>query len=111
MVRARISGLAMAPHITTHDPVVSPKSRHPVVPELGAAADAMLEPHCLLFGHPGIGVVIDLVVHVTIIGFDGRHGWSLLEELYPRNTGLGKSSEIRGLFRHDLAGSPCSRLH
>src|SRR5438132_11332552 len=63
----------MAPHITAHDPVVSCEGGHPVIPELGAAADAMLEPHCLLFGHPGIGVVVDLVVHFAIIGSDFRH--------------------------------------
>src|SRR5215510_13201753 len=97
MVRAGVGRLTMTPHITAYDLVMACKSRHPVIPELGAAADAMLEPHCLLFAHPGIGEVIHFVVHVTIIGFDGRHGWFLLcsvspppvrEELYPRNLRL-----------------------
>src|SRR5215813_461216 len=63
----------MSPHITAHDPVMSRKSRHPVIPELGATTDTMLEPYRLLFSDPRVGVVVDLVIHFAIVGSNFRH--------------------------------------
>src|SRR5277367_570133 len=59
MVRPRVARLTVAAHITTQYTIVPSQPRHPVIPELRTAPDAMLQPDRLGAGDPGIGVVID----------------------------------------------------
>src|SRR5262249_32195211 len=72
VIRPRIGGLAMATHITAEDPIVPGKWRHPVVPEARTAAKAVLDPHRLGW-LPRIGKVIDLIVHLVVVGSDFGH--------------------------------------
>src|SRR5262245_24118851 len=99
----------MASHITTHDPIVSREGGHPVIPELRAAADAVLEPHRLLFGYPGIGIVIDLIMHLTIVGSDCRHVSLLALRLRGLSTTRYTKRQILGGFcqhRRRMSGMP-----
>src|SRR5262245_6062762 len=90
----------MAPHITAHDPIMPRKSRYPVIPELGATTDTVLEPYRLLFGYPRVGVVVDLVIHLAIVGNDFRHTLLLIvlcAKCCPRPGSGGNTKALPGL--------------
>src|SRR5437879_1768172 len=63
----------MSAHIAPHHPVIAGERRYPVMPEFGAAADAVLQPDSIFVPCPRIGVVVQLVVHFAIVGIDFRH--------------------------------------
>ena len=54
VVRSGIGRLAVAAHIAPNDPIPAGQTGHPVIPEPGAAADAVLQPHRLSIGPPRI---------------------------------------------------------
>src|SRR5258706_1403696 len=63
----------MSSHIPAKDSILAGEGRTPMIPELCAATDAMLEPHRFFFGRPGIGIVVYFVEHLTIIRGDFCH--------------------------------------
>src|SRR5216684_136715 len=72
VVGAGVGRLAVTTHVAAEHAVMSRERWYPVIPKAGTAAEAVLNPES--FGmFPGVGEIIDVVMHLVVVGLDLRH--------------------------------------